>query len=259
MSVRLAELTWQDARAAAEAGVLVILPTGATEAHGPHLPLDADTHQAETVAVAVAERTGALVAPSIPYGYSSTFNKFAGTLSLTNETYQQVVLEVGIALVRSGFRRILILNGNRPNGTANDAAARRLVDAVAGAVDTVTVVSYWEPGAAEIHRLRTSPVGGMGHACEFETSFQLAVRPELVHMERLEGVPQPLIGWDLVAPEAAARTYGPWPDPAAGHPAIFGAPGSGSAEAGERFLGAAVDALVELVANISPSYERRLT
>ncbi len=255
--MKLAEMTWQDAEAAARQGTLVILPTGAIEAHGPHLPLDCDTQQAETVATLVAERVGAIVAPAVPYGYSMTFRNFPGTISLTIETYQQVVFEICLGLVASGFRRLLILNGNRPNGTSNDAVARRVVDAAGDAVEHISAVSYWEPAAEELHRLRASPIGGMGHACELETSFQLATRPDLVHLERLEGVPQPLIGWDLVGPEPPTRTYAPWPDPADGHPAIFGAPRFASTESGRRFLDATVQGVVAVVEQLAPSYQRR--
>jgi hypothetical protein len=111
-------------------------------------------------------------------------------------------------LIRGGFRRVMILNGHRPNGTAVDVAARRVVDEHGGARPVeITALSYWEPSAAELHALRRSKVGGMGHACELETSFQLARRPHLVHMERLDGVHTPLVGWDLVAPVEPTRTY----------------------------------------------------
>ena len=164
----LAHLAWPDAKEAADAGRLVIVPTGAIEAHGPHLPLDVDTHQAEAVALRLAERISALVAPAIAYGYSTTFMAFSGTVTLSAETYQQVVFEVGASLIEGGFRRLLILNGNRPNGTCNDVAARRLSDAYKDEPGLqVTALSYWEPASAAIHKVRQSAVGGMGHACEF--------------------------------------------------------------------------------------------
>ena len=255
---RLGNLTWTDATKAVKERRLVIIPTGAIEAHGPHLPLDADTHQAETIALLLAERTGALVAPPVVYGYSTTFAGFAGTISLSAETYQQVVVEVCESLVRAGFKRLLLLNGNRPNGTANDVAARRVSDAHADDGDLlISAVSYWEPGASAIHELRCSAVGGMGHGGEFETSLQLALRPELVRFERLEGVRPPLVGWDLVAPGNPVRTYGAHPDPLAGHPSIFGDPSVASKEAGERFLKVVVDGLVDAVRDIHGSYAER--
>jgi creatinine amidohydrolase len=249
--VLLAEHTWPEAAELAAENRLVIVPIGSTEAHGPHMPLDTDTHQADTVARRVAERVGGVAAPAVPYGYAEMWMGFPGTITLAPETFQQVLFEIGVSLVRQGFRRLWLLNGHRPNGTAVDVAARRIIDSSSKEEPVqITALSYWEPAAAELHALRRSEVGGMGHACELETSFQLATRPHLVHMERLEGVHTPLVVWDLVAPGEPSRTYEPFPTAADGHPAIFGDPRSASAESGERFLETIVTALVDLAGRL---------
>jgi creatinine amidohydrolase len=249
-------MTWTDAEQAIRDSRLVIIPTGATEAHGPHLPLDADTHQVQHVARRLAERIDAVVAPAIPYGISKTFERFAGTISLSIPLYQELLYEVTAALVRQGFKDLLILNGNRPNGTANDAVARRLIDDLDDEFDfRVTAVSYWEPASARIHAMRKSEVGGMGHGCEFETSFQLATRPDLVKMDTLKGVHAPLVGFDLVAPVPPSRTYTRRPDPQTNHSAIFGNPHVATAEAGQLFIEAVVDELERLMRTLRPAYE----
>jgi creatinine amidohydrolase len=249
--VLLAHLTWEEAEEAASRNTLVIIPTGATEAHGPHLPLDVDTHQVAHVAELLARRVGALVAPALPYGYSSTWMHFPGTVSLSTETFQRVLEEICASLLTHGFRRLLILNGHRPNGTACDVAARAVVDTHPRRDELeITAVSYWEPAAKELHALRRSVVGGMGHACELETSFQLATRPQLVRMERLAGKQTPLVNWDLVAPVDPSRTYGPWPDPRKGHLGVFGDPFSASADSGARFLEPIVDRLAAMLGEI---------
>jgi creatinine amidohydrolase len=254
MGVQLAELTWEEAGSAASENRLVIVPAGATEAHGQHLPLDVDTHQAATVAAALAERVGALVAPALPYGYSSVWMGFPGTISLSTQTFQTVLVEICSSLVEHGFYRILILNGHRPNGTSCDAAARAVVDAYAGKAPLqITAASYWEPAASALHALRRSEIGGMGHACELETSLQMATRPRLVKMERLEGVKPPLVRWDLAAPVEPSRTYESWPTAAEGHPAIFGDPFSASPESGRKFLEAIVESLVAMLDSIERS------
>jgi creatinine amidohydrolase len=81
----------------------VILPTGATEAHGPHMPTDTDTHQAEYIALRLADRIDALVAPPVAYGISKTFEFFPGTISLSIPTYLTMVFEIGAALIKQGF------------------------------------------------------------------------------------------------------------------------------------------------------------
>jgi creatinine amidohydrolase len=236
----------------------VILPTGATEAHGPHMPTDTDTHQAEYIALKLAERIDAVVAPPVAYGISKTFEFFPGTISLSIPTYQTMIFEIGAALIKQGFHHLIILNGNRPSGTANDQVARHLVDELDKELDfIVSAVSYWEPAAAKIHAMRKSVAGGMGHGCELETAFQLATRPELVKMAELAGAKYGPVGWDLVAPSNPTRTYMRRPRPAAGHAAIFGDPTKATAEAGKAFVDAAVEGLVETFKNLQGSYQER--
>ncbi len=258
MEHRMSNMTQMEIAEAIKAKRAVILPTGATEAHGPHMPTDTDTHQVEHIAWLLAERINALVAPPVAYGISKTFEFFPGTISLSIPTYQMMLFEIGAALLRQGFEHLIILNGNRPNGTANDAVARHLVDEL----DTqhtfkVSAVSYWEPGAAKINELRKSVAGGMGHGCEFETAFQLATRPHLVKMERLAGAKYGPVGWDLVAPTNPTRTYMRRPRPEAGHAAIFGDPTHATAEAGEVFIHTTVAALEETFKTLRGSYEER--
>lgn len=258
MEHRMAHMTQMEIGEAIKAGRAVIVPTGATEAHGPHMPTDTDTHQAEHIALLLAERIGALVAPPVAYGVSMTFEYFPGTISLSIPTYQTMLFEIGSALIRQGFTHIILLNGNRPSGTANDQVARYLVDQLdAEHTFKVSAVSYWEPAAAKIHAMRKSVVGGMGHAGELETSFQLAIRPELVRMERLPGTKYGPVGWDLVAPTNPTRTYMRRPRPEVGHAAIFGDPTLANAEMGHAAIEVIVDALVETFTNLQGSYEDR--
>ncbi len=258
MEHRMSKMTQMAVGAAIEAKRPVILPTGATEAHGPHMPTDTDTHQVEHIAWLLAQRLEAVVAPPVAYGISKTFEFFPGTISLSIPTYQAMLFEIGAALIRQGFEHLVILNGNRPNGTANDAVARHLVDELDTAHDfKVSAVSYWEPAADKVHAMRKSVPGGMGHGCEFETSFQLATRPELVKMESLAGAKYGPVGWDLVAPTNPTRTYARRPRPAAGHAAIFGDPAQASADAGHAFIAAVVDALEDTFRNLQGSYQER--
>jgi creatinine amidohydrolase len=258
MDCRMSHMTQMEVADAIAAGKAVIVPTGATEAHGPHMPTDTDTHQVEHIAWLLAQRINALVAPPLAYGISKTFEYFAGTISLSIPTYQTLLFEICAALVKQGFGHVIILNGNRPNGTANDAVARHLVDELDAAHSfKVSAVSYWEPGAAKVNAMRKSVIGGMGHGCEFETSFQLATRPHLVKMERLAGAKYGPVGWDLVAPTNPTRTYMKRPRPQAGHAAIFGDPTMATAEAGEAFIATVVDALVETFSNLQGSYQER--
>ncbi len=97
----------------------------------------------------------------------------------------------------------------------------------------------------------------MGHGCEFETSFQLATRPDLVKMDRLKGAKYGPVGWDLVAPTNPTRTYARRPRPEAGHAAIFGDPTKASAAAGTTYIATVVDALEATFKNLQGSYQER--
>jgi len=220
------------------------------------MPVDTDTHQADHIAVLLAERIDAIVAPPVAYGVSMTFEHFPGTISLSIPTYQLMLFEIGAALVRQGFTHIILLNGNRPSGTANDQVARHMIDQLDRDHDfKVSAVSYWEPAADKIHAMRRSVVGGMGHGCELEASFQLATRPELVKMDRLKGAKYGPVGWDLVAPTNPTRTYARRPRPAAGHAAIFGDPTLATPEMGENAIKTILDQLETTFKNLQGSYQ----
>ncbi len=256
MSIQMSYMTQMEIGESIKNGMGVIVPTGATEAHGPHMPTDTDTHQSEYIAIKLAERINALVAPPIAYGVSMTFENFPGTISLTIPTYQKMLFEIGAALIKQGFNHLILLNGNRPSGTANDQVARFLIDELDKDYDfKVSAVSYWEPASDKIHAIRKSVVGGMGHAGELETSFQLATRPDLVKMERLKGAKYGPVPWDLVAPTNPTRTYTRRPRPQAGHAAIFGDPTKASKEMGLKSIDIIVDTLEKTFTNIKGSYE----
>ena len=258
MEYRTAHMTQMEIGKAIQSGKPVIVPTGATEAHGPHMPTDTDTHQAEYIALELAKRIDAVVVPPIAYGISKTFENFPGTVSLTIPTYQLMLSEIGYGLIQQGFKHIILLNGNRPSGTANDQVARHLIDEYDNSYDfMVSAVSYWEPAADKIHSMRKSEEGGMGHAGELETSFQLATRPNLVKMQLLEGAQYGPVAWDLVAPTHPTRTYAKRPRPNAGHAAIFGDPTHATEAMGKACIEVIVDALEKTFTNIKASYEER--
>jgi creatinine amidohydrolase len=110
-------MTSAEIGALAEAGMdLAILPVGATEQHGPHLATGTDTVSPEAIAWRVSALTGAIVLPALPYGLSlGHTDRWPGTLSLHPQTLTQVVVEIGRWVVKSGFRRLIILSGNGPN------------------------------------------------------------------------------------------------------------------------------------------------
>jgi creatinine amidohydrolase/Fe(II)-dependent formamide hydrolase-like protein len=175
------ELTWPEAEQRLKNIDVAILPTGAIEQHGPHLPLDVDAFDAEYLAKKVAEACSdpkPLVLPLIPYGVSYHHDDFNGTISITNETLAKLVYDIGINIARQGIKKLLIINGHGDNSpTLNYAAQMINRDAnIFVAVDT------GETSDVDIDEI-TETQNDI-HAGEIETSTTLAIRPEMVQMDK---------------------------------------------------------------------------
>ena len=152
----------------------LLIPLGATEQHGPHLPLNTDTLIASSVAEAVAaNRDDVVVAPALPYGSSGEHSGFPGTLSLGQAALETTLVE----LVRSAaaFRDITLLSWHGGNA---EPVARTVARLRAEGLR----VHLWEPHVD----------GGDAHAGRVETSLMLALAPELVRDERPVGATQPI-------------------------------------------------------------------
>jgi creatinine amidohydrolase len=165
---------------------VAILPVGSIEQHGNHLPVGCDTNSAEAVALRAAEGfVGAehpiLLLPPLWYGYSPHHMGFAGTVTLRSETFLGVVQDVVESVLSQGVRRIVLLNGHGGNVSSLDVVAARLGQAWHGKA-RIVAVTYFHLAAPRQGEVRQSAIGGMGHACEFETSIQLAIHADLVDM-----------------------------------------------------------------------------
>jgi creatinine amidohydrolase len=180
--VRWEELTWYEARDAAAALNAVIIPVGATEQHGPHLPLSVDTLLGNAVALGVSAVTGVPVVPPLCYGVSGSHGDFAGTISLRPETMIAVVEDVIDSLYERGIRQFILLNGHIWNNGALDVSAEKLRvrhrDARVRALGYVTMY----PGPEVDGHVRYGRA--LMHANFFETSVMLYLYPGLVRMER---------------------------------------------------------------------------
>jgi creatinine amidohydrolase len=120
----LAEMTSAQVRAAVAAGrATIVLPFGAVEQHGPHLPLDTDSVLGDQLGALLARRLAALCAPILRIGCSAHHLSFAGTLSLRPETLRMIVLDVVDSLAQHGFRRIVLLPTH--GGGTNSRSLRR--------------------------------------------------------------------------------------------------------------------------------------
>ena len=175
------ELTWEQAEERLKSTDIAILPAGAIEQHGPHLPLDVDAFDADYLAKKVAEACSdpkPLVLPLISYGVSYHHDDFAGTISITNETLSKMVYEIGMSVAKQGIKKLLIINGHGDNSpTLNYAAQMINRDAkIFVAVDT------GETSDVDLDEIADTP--NDVHAGEIETSTTLALRPDLVQMNK---------------------------------------------------------------------------
>lgn len=182
MTVLLAELRRDGVAEVARAGGVVVVPIGATEQHGPHLPVSTDTLHVEAIArraaEALADRLPVVVAPVLPYGCSAHHLPFGATMSLSSTTLLTVLADLGASLATSGFQRVFLLNGHGGNHQVTVQAAQDLV--LAQHVDAAAA-SWWHLAASDLIAAGALAHGNVpGHAGAFETAVVLALRSDLV-------------------------------------------------------------------------------
>ena len=126
---RYNRLTWPEVNEAVGMQKVVLLPTGSTEQHGRHLPLDVDAFLAESVCLEAGRRAPdkMLVMPPISYGLNRHHMDFPGTIHVEPETFIAFGLNITKSLAYHGFRKILIVNGHGSNFVLADIIARKTV------------------------------------------------------------------------------------------------------------------------------------
>jgi len=240
------DMTWPEAERRLAEVDLALLPVGAIEQHGPHLPLDVDAFDAELLARKVAEacaRPAPLVLPLIAYGVSYHHDDFPGTLSVSNEALAQMVYEIGMSAARNGIRKLVIVNGHGGNAATLRFAAQRINrDA-----SIFTCVDNGETSDPDIYALVETP--NDVHAGEIETSTTLAVRPEVVR----PGLAKPFVPrFSSTYLDFTSRHSIEWYARTArlSESGVFGDPTKASAAKGKRIWRLMIRHLVELVEHL---------
>jgi creatinine amidohydrolase len=193
-------------------GSVVVLPTGATEQHGPHLPTGHDSFTVTDIAARAAETaaTPVVLAPTLTFGSSHHHLPFGGTLSLSTDTYYRVVRELVESMIAAGARRIFLLNGHGGNQELNVLVARD-VPLAQPVVEPVVVAaaSYWQLAQAALDaEPALAGVPSPGHAGQFETATMLATAPDRVREPRAERTHDPYV--PSVVPGARVEQTGMW-------------------------------------------------
>ena len=221
---------------------MVIIPVGATEQHGPHLPLLTDALIPTKIAYSISEKTGIPVLPTISYGDSQTHKTLDATVWLRPETLHDWIYDVCKCLYFQGFRKILIINGHGTNvwplHTAWSNLRFDLPDIQIKIADNTINQYMSEEDKATLEEIRKLDPYEY-HAGTTETSLVLAHRPDLVKMELAED-------WPMKMPHGALFDYRVDQISKTG---VCGRPTKASKELGEKIMNARVDAISRWIEN----------
>ena len=241
---RYNRLTWEEMNQAIAMHKVVILPTGSTEQHGPHLPLDTDVFLAEAVCLEAARRAPerVLVLPPISYGLNLHHIDFPGTIHIEPEIYIAFCTQITKSVAYHGFQKILLVNGHGSNTSLNDLVARKTV---LGTPALCAAVNYFALALDAFSAAGGAPF--IAHADEFETSLYLHLAPDRVRIDKAvtgQDIMGRYVSSDSTAnyPVRFSDIWGRWTSTG-----VHGDPTQATAEKGQVIFEAAVTNLIALV------------
>lgn len=223
----LDELSWIDVAAHLARDPRLLIPVGALEQHGPHLPLGTNVLIARHFAVDLSREFDILRAPTVNFGVNvKTDRAFAGTASLTQKTLHRSLNELLDAWEGHGVREFILLTAHR-HEPHMEALATLITDRA-----RVRVVQVWDVDVSDLLERQA----GVFHAGEAETSVMLHLYPELVRMDRARD-------FELAPEEFRRYMRGRLPAPPAGSAGVVGYPTAATAEKGARIYDRIMDAI----------------
>ena len=179
---------------------VVVLPTSATEQHGPHLATGHDALVLDEIvrraAITVDPQVQVVIAPTLTFGSSAHHLPFGGTLSLGSETYLCVIKDLLRSMILGSARRVLVVNGHGGNHELNEIAVRDVALAQPPGRHVVLAAGSWWTIAGDELAQHTEFTGVRipGHAGQLEIAMMLAMRPELVQKSRPSWNADPSVG-----------------------------------------------------------------
>jgi len=244
-----------------EQGKVVVIPIGHTEQHGYHLPLSTDTMIIEAIGQGIITSASAFTTllPVMPYGVSTHRQSFAGTLNAGGRAFEDFWVGVIDVLVARGFDRFYLISGHGGNSSF-------IINAIKYAGERhprIFCATAWlylsgPDGIASLEKHRQSTIGGMGHACELETSLILHLKPSLVHMDRVVDetnfITTPSYYMDWVEGGALIANP-PWDDDT--QTGAYGAGSLATAEKGEIWLNTAIAEKISHIHEIHDQHRMR--
>lgn len=180
----LADLSWPEVNEISDNVDIVLIPVGSNEQHGPNLSLSMDivgaTEFCRRASAMVYPK--ALVAPSMPWGVSYHHMNFPGTITLTSDTFIQILVEVVASLQEHGFERFMIVNGHGGNVAPLGNAVVRINEELSPAfIGSALYFSFADKDVNE----KFGVTGVIGHACQMETSAAMYLAPHIVKRDAL--------------------------------------------------------------------------
>ena len=235
----LDELTMSEFKEKVDENTVVILPIGAIEEHGAHLPLCTDSIQPEYVAERIAEKIDVLIAPPIRYGFCSSTRNFPGTITISFDTLRSLIYDVLSDLTRNGIKNIVVLSGHagRIHMAALRLAAQRVVNESRA---YIMVLSDYDIAYDLLDKDESIPSDD-GHSGLIETSRVMAIREDLVRGKGEVGNKRPPKFMALRDPEK----YFP--------SGVMGDPTNASKEKGEEINDFIINELVKLIEDLKKS------
>jgi creatinine amidohydrolase len=226
----LEELGWPDVQAYLQRDDRLILVVGSTEQHGRHMTFASDVWQPWEIARRLSDRTGVLLAPPLNYGMSLHHLGFPGSLSLRPHTLSSVIVDLLESAYEHGFRHILLLNGHGGNIASIQVALSEALHELHGL--EVRLENWWQiPQVKEILDAAFPDLPG-GHADAGETSVVMAIRPDVIRLDRAAHSPEAPLP-SFLSRQVFLENFP--------HGVIGGDPRLASAGVGERVLAAAVE------------------
>lgn len=240
-----ARLKAHELRKLADDDAVVILPIASIEQHGPHLPVMTDTRLGQEVAHRAAKKAygsrPTVVAPVVWSGLSEHHMPFGGTLTLSHDTFRRVLHDLIEAIVRHGFRHILISNSHG----GNIIAMQQILDELAPTSKATLVATTYVTEAGEDLSKYLEDQPSVMHAGEAETSMMLVCEPDLVDMSDIAKIASPMDGKKFLSAGHGSYRWRPF-----GHVTengLAGNPARSTAEKGEKMLEAGAAALARLI------------
>lgn len=187
LSIKFEDKSWKEIKNYIEKDGLVLIPIGAIEEHGPHLPVSTDMvisrKLVEAVANNIKDDIPTLVTPDIWQAYNGTvMQKWPGSLVISQDTMKKMLYEITSSIIKMGFKKIIYINSHGQNLFTMEAVIRSIADDYN--IDVPYIFEY-KIAADFMDKNRKSQIGGICHACEIETSLMLYLT-DLVDMSKAE-------------------------------------------------------------------------